>query len=176
MFIVHMFQGLSGLHILHPWYWNTLFYGLISLGDFSTCVFSSNYSQSLHHSFLIPPSTHQCCVGRTTIEWEVCLNLLHTTSSVIKPQTYWSWFQTLSTRPHVPIKVLNLHQKNAPKHPYYRSRFYIEEEWRKYSMSMTAYVLCIENLGWGLTLLKCWISENLLVTVAYNPYGRAWGK
>ena len=24
--------------------------------------------------------------------------------------------------------------------------------------------------------LKCWISENVLVTVAYNPYGRACGK
>ena len=23
---------------------------------------------------------------------------------------------------------------------------------------------------------QCWISDNLLVTVAQNPYGRAWGK
>ena len=72
MFIVWYPLEFSRLHNLHPWYWNSLLYSLISYGkNLAFFVhFAAAYNQSLQFSFLVPPSTNHCKVGRGSMLWE----------------------------------------------------------------------------------------------------------
>ena len=55
-------------HNLHPWYWSSLIYTVISLwGEFSICALCCSYSQSLQFSYLVPPDT--ITTGWTEVAW-----------------------------------------------------------------------------------------------------------
>ena len=69
MFIVWYPRKFSRLYNLHPWYWNSLLYGLISSGENST-HFLQLMPFTIFH-FFIPPGTHYCWVGKGSMEWEV---------------------------------------------------------------------------------------------------------
>ena len=68
----------SRLHNLHPWCRSSLLYVSSLVGEFST--FSA--ANAIHNSSIfVPPGTHHCWVDRSSMKWEVCLTLLHMTSS-----------------------------------------------------------------------------------------------
>ena len=54
-------------------------------------AFSCSHSQSLQCSFSPPPGTHNCWVGRGSMEWEIYLTRLHLTSSGNWTKTSSSW-------------------------------------------------------------------------------------
>ena len=73
------------LYNLHPWYWNTLFYCLISSGDNSAFAdICCSYIQSFQFSFLVLPGTHHCYVDRASVIWEACPTPLHMAGSVTR--------------------------------------------------------------------------------------------
>ena len=76
VFIVQMSREFSRLYTLHPWYWNTLFHGLIS-GENSAHFLQ--LEPSLQH-FLFQQGRHSW-VGRGSMEWKVCPTVLHMTSN-----------------------------------------------------------------------------------------------
>ena len=57
---------------------------------FSICTLCCSCSHSWQFSFLIPPGTHHHWVGRDNTEWEVCLTLLHMSSSRNRTLDLWS--------------------------------------------------------------------------------------
>ena len=61
-FIVCNPREFSGLYKLHPWYWNSLLYGLISSGE-SSAHFLQLMPFTIFPVF-IPPGTHHCWVDR----------------------------------------------------------------------------------------------------------------
>ena len=79
MFIVWNPHEFRRLYNLHPWYWKSFSNGFIFAGDNS-----AHFLQLMPFTifqFFIPPGIHYCWVARGSIEWEVCLTLLHMTSS-----------------------------------------------------------------------------------------------
>ena len=67
----------SRLYNLHPWYWNSLLYSLIS-----SWKNSAHFLQPMSFTsfqFFVSPGTYHCWVGRGSMEWEVCLTLLQMT-------------------------------------------------------------------------------------------------
>ena len=85
-FIVWYPHEFSRLYNLHPWYWNSLFYGLISSGENSV----HSGENSVHFLQLMPFTIfhfflfHQEPITAGwagSMEWEVCLTLLHMTTS-----------------------------------------------------------------------------------------------
>ena len=112
MLIVWYLIGFSGLHNLHPWYWNSLLYSLISSGKNSVLVnnpsrrgllsrfkphpilffmnkiclsqFSAFFADNAIHNspFFIPPGTHYCWVDRNGMIWEACQTPLRMAGSL----------------------------------------------------------------------------------------------
>ena len=79
MFIVWYPGEFSRLYNLHPWYWNSLLYGLISSGE--NLVHFLQLMPLPIFQYFVPPGTRHCWVGTGSMGWEVCPTLLHMTSS-----------------------------------------------------------------------------------------------
>ena len=70
MFIVWYLRVFSRLPNLHPWYWNSLLYGLIYSGENS-----GHFLQLIPFiifPIFVPPGTHHCLVDRGSMIWEAC--------------------------------------------------------------------------------------------------------
>ena len=84
----------SELYDLHPWYWNSLFYSLISSRENSAIAhFATAIAISLEFNFFVPSGTYHCSVGRGSMEWDVCLTLLHMSSSGNGTRCICPWFK-----------------------------------------------------------------------------------
>ena len=117
MFKVRYPIEFSRLHNLHPWYWNSLLYNLMSYlwGEFS--AFSA--ATAIHNSpIFVPPDTHRCWVDRGGMIWEAWPTPLHMVDSVTQaPVTHPStnqaqrcltsviWRELITTRPCAIWKV-----------------------------------------------------------------------
>ena len=73
IYIILISHEFSRLYNFHPWHLNSFFF--------------SSYSQSLQCSILVPQGTHHCWVD--SINWEVCLTLLHMTTSGNRTPGLW---------------------------------------------------------------------------------------
>ena len=75
----------SRLHNLHPWYRNSLLYGLISSGENSAHFLQLiTYHNTISHftilHFFVPPGTHHCWVDRGVWYERFCPTPLHTSN------------------------------------------------------------------------------------------------
>ena len=89
---------------LHPWYWNSLLFCLISSGE-NLAHFLQLLAFTIFQ-FFVPPGTHYWRVGRGSMEWEVCLTF--STHDQLwelnpKPSQTKLKFNALSTWPHAPM-------------------------------------------------------------------------
>ena len=111
----------SRLHNLHPWYWNSLLYRLISSGANSAVhtLLQLYNSPSLQFSFIVTPGTRYCRVDRGSMIWETCPTPLHMAGSMARaPVTHPStndvphcstsviWQELFTTRPYAILQVL----------------------------------------------------------------------